>query len=91
MSITWSHHDIDIYFPQGALEGIDTRFRIDTTNDCAVLDEFKLHNLNVDRKRAVLLMGEDEVIAAEAIAWESWCEDQAHWGTAYDNARMAAE
>ena len=91
MSITWSHHDIDIYFPQGALEGVDARFRIDTTNECAVLDEFKLRKLIFDRKRAVLLMGEDEVIAREALAWEGWCEAQDHWGTAYDNARMAAE
>ena len=82
---------IAIDLPCGYLDDIPASFYIDALNDCAVLREFTLGKLRCDRKRAVLIMGDDQVIAAEAEAYEHWQEMQAHWGAAYDRVREASQ
>ena len=89
--MTFTSHEIAIDLPQGYLDAIPASFQIDGNNGCAVLLSFDLGKLRCDRKRAVLIMGDDQVIAAEAEAYEHWQEMQAHWGAAYDRVREAAE
>ena len=89
--MTFISHNIAIDLPCGYLDAIPASFQIDGNNGCAVLLSFDLGKLRCDRKRAVLIMGDDQVIAAEAEAYEHWQETQAHWGAAYDRLREAAE